>query len=191
MVDLKNLIIEPESYRNKYNEKILCNYEESLTSLKERGYQRHLYPSEAIELIIQGIDNPQSIYRPIYEGMILTFGGEWLGAAMQLIENTLTIYLNPGLIFNSFDSNLYQSLKDKLFGELTHDYYLPKGDFEYSEKIEFDLTGIYESELRNKWSSTKIPLSHLPEDLLTFLYSRKFNDLPDMIKKSYMFIPQE
>ncbi len=74
IIQLDNLIIEDKVSEYFYT------YEESLESLRERGYQRHLRSDEAFRILIDGLKNPRSKYKKICDNM-LSSCNEWLSLA--------------------------------------------------------------------------------------------------------------
>ena len=169
-ISLENLAIEQASPRDSNNNKILYVFDKSLEALKQRGFQRHLRPSEAFKVIIDAIENPSSKYKPLKEDM-LSSHGEWLSIALERTKpSELTFYLDPeNLIWNGSQ-------------------YVVKGSLQYSGKQSFPIS-------KNIPSQQYVDLNKFPNELVKFLYSRKFKDLPKIMqsgdKRAQTWLPQK
>ena len=98
-ISLDNLVIEERSPR-KNAQKELFVYDQSLSSLKQRGYSRHLRPDESFRILIDAIENPNSKYNLIKEDMLSGYG-EWLSLAFLRQGDIFHCYLDPeNLIWN-------------------------------------------------------------------------------------------
>src|SRR3989344_6246767 len=166
---LKDLLVEQTSPKDTNNNKVLLSYDKSLQALQQRNFQRHLRPSEAFQILIESIENPQSPYKPLAQDMLASYG-EWLSLAMKRTGNQLTCYLDPeNLIWNGTTYEVQGSLKHA--GEHT---------FNINKKIK---------------SQTYVDLNQFPPDLQVFLYSRPYDQLPDIMKaghkRAQLWLPPE
>ena len=132
-------------------------FNDSLSDLKRRGFERHARPQEAFGLVIDGLEgkltgNPKAIHDDM-----LASCSEWLSLAFERKGNVLICYLDPeGLAWDK-DSKKYV------------------GSVRFSEKRDFDITG--------KPSQYWVDLKDFNEDFVRFLYGRSFNELPQEMKK--------
>jgi len=171
-VTLDNLVIEPLIPRQENNNKVAQYFNDSLSSLKQRGYSsysRHLRPDEEFGILIDAIENPNSRYKSISEDMLSGYG-EWLSLAFLRQGDILHCYLDPeNLVWN---------------GSI---YVIQNPPLRHSGERTFNTAGV-ESE---KW----IDLNKFPDELVKFLYSRSFDQLPDVMKsgdkRAQLWIPKD
>ena len=169
-ISLENLAIEQTSPRDQQNNKTLYVFDKSLQALKQRGFQRHLRPSEAFKAIIDAIENPSSKYKPLKEGMLSSYG-EWLSLALERTKpSELTFYLDP-------ENLIWDGLK-----------YIVQGQLRHSAKQSFPIS-------RDIPSNQYVDLNKFPNELVEFLYSRSFNNLPKIMrsgdKRARIWFPQK
>ena len=169
-ISLDDLMIEQTSPRDQQNNKILYMFDKSLEALKQRGFQRHLRPSEAFKVIIDAIENPSSKYKPLKEDMLSSYG-EWLSLALERTKpSELTFYLDP-------ENLIWDGLK-----------YIVQGQLRHSAKQSFPIS-------RDIPSQEYVDLNKFPDELVEFLYSRKFNNLPKIMqsgdKRAQLWLPQK
>src|SRR3989344_807168 len=79
-VTLDKLVIEETSPRDAKNHKILYFYNQSLNALKARGFERHLRPVEAFQILIYQLENPNSRFKDLAKDMLSSYG-EWTSLA--------------------------------------------------------------------------------------------------------------
>mgnify|MGYP001573671418 CR=1 FL=1 len=169
---IDKLEIEQKSPR-KGNDKELFTYDKSLESIIQRKYERHLRPSEAFKLIIDSLENSNSQYQQIKEDMFSSLHGEWLSLAMlRKDKETLICYLDPeNLVLDNNKTN----------------YIIQGSSLKHSGEKTFNIKVIE--------SQNCADLNKLPKDLVEFLYSRKYEDLPQVMKKgnirAQLLLPQE
>ena len=166
---LKDLLVEQTSLRDTNNNKVLLSYDKSFQALQQRNFQRHLRPSEAFQILIDNIEQPQSSYKPLAQDMLASYG-EWLSLAIKREQDKLICYLDPeNLIWNGTTYEVQGSLKHA--GEHT---------FNINKKIK---------------SQTYVDLNQFPPDLQVFLYSRPFDQLPEVMKtgtkRAQLYLPPE
>ncbi len=162
----EKLAIEEKVLKETNNEKKIYSYNESLERLRKYGYERHLRPNEAFKIIIDALEHPESNYKEIYKDMMSSFG-EWLSLAIERDKDSLNCYSDP---------------------EFTLDYkYLTRRKIKYNQKYTFDIKNIktYEDDgfSLNPILERRVTLELLPQDLVCLLYTKKFDDLPEIIKK--------
>ena len=166
---LQDLLVEQTSPKDTNNNKVLLSYDNSLQALQQRNFQRHLRPSEAFQILIDNIEQPQSSYKPLAQDMLASYG-EWLSLAIKREQDKLICYLDPeNLIWNGTTYEVQGSLKHA--GEHT---------FNLNKKIK---------------SETYVDLNQFPPDLQVFLYSRPYDQLPDIMKaghqRAQFYVPPE
>ncbi|MDP3640698.1 MAG: hypothetical protein Q8R53_05900 [Nanoarchaeota archaeon] len=143
------------SYNNK--DKQLLTYDQSLARLQAAGHKRHPRPAEAFSLLIASLEEKLSLEQKAVADDMLASCGEWLSAAAQRKGDTLTVYFDPqGLVW---DGSRYI-----------------ERNFLFSEKRDFSLAaGI----LSNQF----VDLSRFSPELVTALYSRLFQQLPQPFRE--------
>ena len=167
IITLDNLFIEEKS-PGQGNDKILQAYDKSLQSLRSRNCQRHLRPDEAFRILIDAIENPNSKYKSISDDMLFSYG-EWLSLAGKRKSGTkLHLYNDPDGTLNNYE-------------------FIPQ-NFKYLEEKIFTID-------KDIQSGTYVDLDRFPNDLVTFLYSRPFDKLPDVIKsgnrRAQLWLPKQ
>ena len=168
---LKDLLVEQTSLRDTNNNKVLLSYDNSLKALQQRNFQRHLRPSEAFHILIESIENQQSPYKPLAQDMLSSYG-EWVSLAIKRTGNQLTCYLDPeNLIWNA-----------------PKEIYEVQGSLKHSGEHTFTIDNAIKSQ-------TYVDLNQFPPDLQVFLYSKPFDQLPDMMKagnkRAQLYLPPE
>ena len=166
---LDNLVIEEKSPRGNGNAKIFQSYDKSMESLRSRGFKRHLRPDEAFGIIIDAIENKgKPLIKSISEDMLSSYG-EWLSLAMLRNGAELSCYLDPeNLVWNGTS-------------------YVVNGALKHSGEHKFNIKRIH--------SEKYVDLDKFPQDLVTFLYSRPYDKLPEVMRKenrrSQLWLPGE
>ena len=163
---LDNLLIEEKSPRDNDNAKIFQSYDKSLESLRSRGFKRHLRPDEAFRILIDAIENKG---KPLLSEDMLSSYGEWLSMAMLRNKDQLSCYLDPeNLVWNGTS-------------------YVVNGALKHSGEHKFNIKRIH--------SEKYVDLDKFPQDLVTFLYSRPYDKLPEVMRKenrrSQLWLPGE
>jgi len=150
-----NIIIEP-GVKEKW-----VTFDKSLKRLKKLGYERHLRPWESFGLLIDYLENnlEKKELKDLGRDM-LESSGEWLSMAVKTYNNKLVCYIDPENIKFEPENNVY------LVGK----------DIRYSDKKEFDITGIP----LEKW----ISIEDFDDDFAKFFYTRTFKDLPEDMRKT-------
>ncbi len=156
---------------NNPNEKHLFTYDNSLERIKQKNpLARHARPSEAFGLIIDCLENKVSDEKllKVKEDMLKSYG-EWLSCAFERQGNTLIVYLDPtGINWNGSE-------------------YIKTENFKFSDKKEFDITGIDSQ----KWTD----LNKFSDEFIKYLYGKTFNDLPAEMKegnkKAQVYLPPD
>ena len=145
-------------------------YDKSLTSLRERGFERHLRPTELFRVVIDALKNPKSKQEAVMDDIFDSYG-EWLSIAMLRLGPKLTCYLDPESIVWNPSKHIYEV----------------NGDLIFSQKKEFDIGNIRSSEF--------VDLNKLPSDLTEFLYTLRFDQLPEIIRsgarRGALWLPSE
>ena len=152
-------------------------FDEGLTSLKNRGYQRHMRPNEAFFIIMGGLEKTKNIYHEMLAGdmlLSLTYSshqGEWLSLAMVRRDDKLECYLDPELYFENIP--LFFGIKK-----------IPVYRFAGVKGVKKPDKTFY---IGNIPSKKLIDVEEFPDDLVEFLYSRKFKDFPEVMQKGNIF----
>ncbi|MFA5887567.1 MAG: hypothetical protein WC852_02560 [Candidatus Nanoarchaeia archaeon] len=151
----RGLEFEAKSPKERGNKK-LWTYEESLARIKKAGYERHPSPAEAFSLIADNLEGKlKGKLKTIAEDIISGYG-EWLSMAFERKGNLLIAYLHPeGLRWNG---GIYD-----------------RKNFTYSEKKEFGIARMKKKII--------VPLQEMGDEFALFVYSRKFADLPRIMKE--------
>jgi hypothetical protein len=94
-----NLEIETLAYRTEESMfitgyKTCVTFDRSIERIKRAGYERNLYPWEAFELILKGIDEPEGIYGNIAQDM-MKGNAEWMNIAFKKEKNLLYVAIDP------------------------------------------------------------------------------------------------
>ena len=175
------LILKVQGCGRDYKGRLLdgtFSYNKSLEKLRSGGYQRHLRPNEIFKIIIGLIEDPNYKGRPLFhtyheikEEMLGSYG-EWLSLAMfRKDKETLICYLDP-------------ETKDKShFGTVSN-----PNEISYSQERQSKIDKDIKSE-------QSIDLNKFPSELVEFLYSRKYEDLPQVMKegdrRAQLYLPRE
>ena len=172
----EKLAIEEKVLKETNNEKKVYSYNESLERMRKYGYERHLRPNEAFNIIIDALEFPESNYKEIYKDM-MSSSGEWLSLAIERDKDSLICYLDPEFISADYK-------------------YLTRRKIKYNQKYAFDIKNIKTSDDEYNGFSLdpilerRVSLGLLPKELVCFLYTKKFDDLPEIIKnKGHLLIP--
>ncbi len=162
----KDLEFELKAPR-KGNDKETFYFNQSLERLRKAGFQRHPLPHEAFVLILDGLEGKLTgNEQHVKEDMLKSYG-EWLSLVFKREGNTLHCYEHPEKIVwvDKYDFSQMTFTSDKTFpvkGLKSEDY------------------------ISIKDVAKKSP------DLVTYLWSRPFDKLPDEIQKNAgILIPAE
>ncbi|MDO8556136.1 MAG: hypothetical protein Q7R96_03110 [Nanoarchaeota archaeon] len=161
---LDDMVVEEKSFAED-DDKVYYTFDESLSSLRERGYERHLRPDEAFSLMIDALKNASSKFKVLAEDM--SSGGEWLSLAMKREGTCLLCYVDPDIF-----TQTPVHRKSKL--------YEPRSTLVPSRV--FSVKGLPSNRL--------LDLEALPEDLVVFLYGRNCRDLPGDIQSAQVSLPE-
>jgi len=148
----KDIEFEQPAYRKQgEGEDNILSFNDSLTRLKNAGFERHARPQEVFGLLIDGLEGRLNGNLAEVEKDVLTSLGGWMSMAFERKGDILIAHLDPeGLVW---DGNRYV-----------------KQNFKNNGQQEFSVKG--------KVSNKGIPLNEFNEDLVRFLYARPFTDLP-------------
>ncbi|MEK6853402.1 MAG: hypothetical protein AABX64_01845 [Nanoarchaeota archaeon] len=164
---LQDVKFEAKATYEGSNKKLLT-YDASLASLRSRGQTRHPRPQEVFGLLIANLENKVTAeQKSIAEDMLNSYG-EWLSAAMERNKDKLTIYTDPeGLVWNGST-------------------YVME-NFTFESKRDFSIAGIPSTKL--------VDLNQFGNDLVEFLYTRKFAQLPQAMcedgKRAQLYLPAD
>ncbi len=152
--------------------KEVFSFDDSLERLRKAGYERHPRPWEMFELLLDfsedKLERDSNLYKTAND--INREYSEWLSIAMERRGNTLICYTDPENI-----------KKDKT---TSHCRYFVDGELKFTDKHEFDITGIPSGEF--------IKLKDFSRGLIPYLYGRKFEDLPEKVQNgSIIFLPPD
>ncbi len=144
-------------------------FDKSLISLKERGYQRHARPLEIMSVLFDVLENPNSKYKSLVDNMIPSPGEEgggaceWVSLAFRKKGNILEGALDPENLVYDKSNHIYVTEGKLISGEVRK--------FDIGEAINYHRRRIY-------WR----PLRVFSDDLVEFLYGRKFAELPEIMR---------
>lgn len=153
---LKDFVIEPMV------KKVWFSFDESLKCLREKGYERHLYPWESFELMSQCLEDEFQDASRLGQ-ILLDSCGEWLNIAVKRVGNKLICYVDPENI-KLDDNNLIYVIDKEISPKL-----------EYATEREFDVSGIPSLE----WISLKV----FNDDFIKIFYNRNLKDLPPQMRE--------
>ena len=156
IVSYKGLEFEPLSPRNGA-EKELPTYDASLARLRQEKYERHASPSEAFSLIEDNLEGKLSgALKAVADDMLSSYG-EWLSMAFERKGDLLIAYLHPeGIVWDGKT-------------------YVKQNTFKCDSKQNFNIAG----KKSNEW----ISLQEFDDDFSLLVYSRKFADLPQVMRE--------
>ena len=167
----KGLEFEPLAPR-KGKEKTLPTFDSSLARLRQEKYERHASPSEAFSLICDGLEGKlQGTLKSVYDDMMSSYG-EWLSMAFERKGDLLIAYLHPeGIVWDGKT-------------------YVKQNTFKCDSKQNFNIAG----KKSNEWVS----LQEFGDDFSLLVYSRKFADLPQVMRegnnqfnKAHVYLPAD
>ncbi len=163
------LIWEPRAYR-KYRskkeetEKKLFTYDKSLEHLIQRGCERHPYPAEVFSLLIDHFEGElPSDLEAIAQDM-LKYCGEWFNMAAEREKDVLILSNDP---------------KNLRWGTKYDRYFVDGETIQCTGQREFRIDRMGNLP-RREWYVAY--LKDVPEDLVTFLYSKPFDQLPEAMQ---------
>lgn len=162
-----NVRFEPKSLYDGEDKKLLT-YNTSLAALRSRGQVRHPRPKEVFSLLIANLENKLTPEQNAVAYDMLNSYGEWLSAAIERNGDKLTVYTDPeGLVWNG---SLYV-----------------KQNFKSSSRKDFSVSGIPSKEY--------VDLNKFGNDLVEFLYTRPFDQLPQTMreggKRAQVYLPPD
>ncbi len=150
------------------SDKKLYTFDQSLSRLKAAGYTRHPRPQEVFGLLIANLENKVTAEQKSIVKDLLNNYSEWLSAAMERNGDTLIVYTDPeGLIW---DGSTYV-----------------RQNFKFGSKQDFSIAGIPSTKL--------VDLNQFGNDLVEFLYTRKFAQLPQAMRedgsRAHLYLPTD
>jgi len=162
---------EPRALREEYrNKKAGLTFDESLTDLKRRGYDRHARPQEVFSLLCDHLEEKLGKRLQGVADDIVSYTHEWLSLAWECKGDTLIAYVDPvGLVWSDEQEEYV------------------KDNFSCTETQEFDIT----SNQSRPW----IDLKKFGEDFVVAHYGAPFNELPSQMREEYpkarVMLPQD
>ena len=153
-------------------EKELPTYDASLARLRQEKYERHASPSEAFSLIEDNLEGKLSgALKAVADDMLSSYG-EWLSMAFERKGDLLIAYLHPeGIVWDGSK-------------------YVKQNTFKSDSEQRFNIAG----KKSNEW----ISLQEFSDDFSLLAYSRKFADLPQVmregnanISKAHVYLPKD
>ena len=156
-----NVEFEPKAVYDG-NDKILFTYDESLTNLKNRKYERHARPIETFGLLIADLEGKLSDEQNEISKDMSNSYGEWFSLAVERKGNELICYEDP----------------ENLVWDTTKNLYVVQGKLKYGSEKKFSI--------KNIKSSEGINLQNFDKDLQKYLYGREGGDLPNDLKTGYL-----
>jgi len=173
LLPYQQVVFEPRAYRahesSLKKDKTLLSFDKSLSDLRRRGYSRHASPQEIFGLLIQGLENSRGL-QEIADDMLTPFG-EWTSLAFERKGKELVCYVYPeGLVWDVEEARYHKT-----------------PSFKFSERRSFDVG----PELRpgmpfNEGISSGFhTLRKFRDNLVEFLYTRRFKDLPRVMMEAW------
>lgn len=160
-VDFDKLKIDCEVKTTRY-----LTFDSSLRTLKKEGYDRHLYPWEVFDLLINRLENKLNQKLGYTAQTILASDGEWLNVAVERKGKKLVCYVNPENL--KWNQNLHKYIYD---GNLEYDY---KKELSIGDVPSYDWVG----------------LKSFNDEFSIFFYNRELKDMSEEIqKKSAVYFP--
>ncbi|MBI5002513.1 hypothetical protein HZC31_03950 [Candidatus Woesearchaeota archaeon] len=164
-ITYNNLSLEDRTYQENGETKLLP-YDQSLARLRQAGFTRHLYPVEAFQFIIDGLEMKLAPHQHLFCAQMLTSPAEWLNIAIGVEEKkhflwhpsrTLTLYFDPeGLVWDP-KKRQYNTQK-----------------FTYSRKQDFDITSLPVAQY--------VDLSHFSDSFALAVTGRSCASLPKNLR---------
>jgi hypothetical protein len=152
------------------NPKGSLSYDKSLERLRQAGYERHPRPSEVFGLLIDYLEcTLNDKLQTVAENMIESCSGEWLSMAVERQGNLLVFYTDPENIVWDGQKQMDVSLN-----------YSAKHEFEHRPRP-----------WRQCDNYEEMNLKRLDDDLVRFIYTRPYRDLPRQIKNAKIKLPSE
>jgi len=150
---LDNIVIEPEKFNESYY------FDSGLEALRFKGFQRYARPIEIMTVLIDYLEKGEkSKYASLAKNMSSCFG-EWVSVAFRKRGLFLDVALDPENLTWSYSSRVYY-LNLRPIGNNVKSF-----------------------DIGNKKSGTLIDLGDFPDDLVEYLYGRKFKDLPKKMQE--------
>src|SRR3989338_7358860 len=160
-----NLSLEDRTYQENGETKLLP-YDQSFARLRQAGFIRHLYPAEAFQFIIDGLEMKLAPHQHLFCAQMLTSPVEWLNIAIGVEEKkrilrsnsrTFTLYFDPeGLVWDP---------KKRQYDTQ---------EFIYSRKQDFDITSLPVAQY--------VDLSHFSDPFAITLIGRTCSSLPEKLR---------
>lgn len=165
--NLNNLVWEPVAAVGTDGKKLLFYYDSHEKRLKEIGLERAPSPQESMSLIIAHLE---SRLDPELGKVVLNMlerHGEFFCHAAQRSNGNLTIYeYATGFRWNGENYDVPEHLW-------------------YKDKRQFNVAGI-----NSGWNDLKF-FNRINPELIEYLYSRKYNELPEAIRCSgQIYVPE-
>ena len=162
------LSLEDRTYQENGETKLLP-YDQSLARLRADGFTRHLYPAEAFQFIIAGLEMKLAPHQHSFCASMLTSPVEWLNIAIGVEEKkrllwrssrTFTLYFDPeGLVWNLIRRQ-YDTQK-----------------FTYSRRQDFDITSLPVAQY--------VDLSYFSHPFAIALTGRTCSSLPEKLRDKH------
>ncbi len=169
----KDIMFESVAYRDPgVMDKALFSFDASLVRLKQAGFERHARPQEVFGLIVDGLEGKLAGgFKGVYDDMLLSYG-EWLSLAVKREGDVLVAYVDP---------------KNLVFDKGSNNYIVCGGQVDCVGKETFSIKG--------KQSETWIDLKQFEDKFVKFMYSRSFNQLPEIMRegnlRARVYLPSE
>ena len=166
---LQDVKFEAKATYEGSNKKLLT-YDASLASLRSRGQTRHPRPQEVFGLLIANLENKVTAEQKSIAEDMLNSHSEWFSTALERNKDKLTIYTDPeGLVWNGSTSTYVME------------------NFTFESKRDFSIAGISSAKL--------VDLNQFGNDLVEFLYTRKFAQLPQAMRedgsRAQLYLPAD
>jgi len=169
--------------------KHMLEYDQSLKRLRDKGFERHLRPSEAFSLVFERIEGKlEGDLFDIACRMTAPYSwGEWHSMAFERRGSKLIVYLDPeGLIYVPS----YVMHNNKKYR--TSVTYKTDDSFRYSEKKEFDINGLLYLCINLVDFHRFAKDNPNSAELIRYIFGRGIEDIPEIWKKSgSISLPEE
>lgn len=167
-INFDSLEIEPGMISWHSNKKYITNFEKSLERLRKAGYERHLYPWESFELIMNHFEGKLNETLDAITKNLRASDGEWFNLAVERQGEKLVCYVDPENIrWDGYDEK-----------------YVVDGVLRYSYKEDLKIRRISSQ----MWTS----MQYFEEDFAEFFCNRKFKDIPQKLQEHTMiYLPPD
>ncbi len=164
-ITYNGLSLEDRTYQEAGQTKLLP-FDQSLARLRQAGFTRHLYPAEAFQFIIAGLEMKLAPHQHSFCASMLTSPAEWLNVAIGVEEKKRILWLD------SRTFTLYFDPEGLVWDPIRRQY--DAQNFTYSRKQEFDITPLPVAQY--------VDLSYFSDPFAIALTGRTCSSLPEKLR---------